>query len=158
MELQESFERFISLPQDAEANEVIKAGLEMFYYWVNFTPITRGAAFVGYTLLYSIVLSRGYVITSRVPKNRQLDWEAILYTSPDEFISHQSWLKVQTLSSDTVHDLGTDENNLTMAMLDGFLREYDMDTLFSTPREILTSLNNGVSEEHKRRVLEQHAS
>jgi tetratricopeptide (TPR) repeat protein len=62
--------------------------LQLFYYWTNFTPLTRGSAFCGYGALYAIVLAFGSQISSPIPEGKQLDWEAIFTPNPGVFIEH----------------------------------------------------------------------
>jgi hypothetical protein len=68
--------------------EIIELGLEFFYYWINFTPLSRGTSFVGYTALYSCILvattglsssnnainpnSLLNLVLNKVPKDKQL--------------------------------------------------------------------------------------
>ena len=40
---------------------VLRQALEIFYFWVNFAPLTRGTAACGYAALLSIMLSRGWM-------------------------------------------------------------------------------------------------
>jgi hypothetical protein len=54
---------------------VIRCGLENFYYWVNFAPITRGTSATGYAALYSTVLAVDEELVGRIPYMKQLDWE-----------------------------------------------------------------------------------
>lgn len=54
---------------------MIRCGLENFYYWVNFAPITRGTSATGYAALYSTVLAVDEELVGRIPYMRQLDWE-----------------------------------------------------------------------------------
>jgi hypothetical protein len=107
---------------------VLRQALEIFYFWVNFAPLTRGTAACGYAALLSVMLSRGWMFaegwcrgdrlplktdiitpsptghlmhsTSNVtsfrqpphhipgllPKDKQLDWEAILADSFETFL------------------------------------------------------------------------
>ena len=67
-------------------NAVIRCGLEIFYYWVNFAPITRGTSATGYAVLYSTILAVGEEITDRIPHMKQLDWEAMFTPQPDVFV------------------------------------------------------------------------
>lgn len=66
---------------------VLEHSLRMFYYWVNFAPLTRGTSATGYAAFLAGVLAMGLDIQNRLPKSVQLDWEALFSTTPDEFIS-----------------------------------------------------------------------
>jgi tetratricopeptide (TPR) repeat protein len=81
-------------------------GLQLFYYWTNFSPLTRGSAFCGYGVLFAIALAFGYQISSPIPKGKQLDWEAIFTSHPDAFIQN---IKPQlTLEPFDVEEISTD--------------------------------------------------
>lgn len=61
--------------------------LHLSFYWYNFMPLSRGTAAVGYTVLVGLFLSCDTEIDARTPRNTQVDWEAILGPTPDEFAS-----------------------------------------------------------------------
>eukprot|EP00597_Dinobryon_sp_UTEXLB2267_P007522 CAMPEP_0170087962 /NCGR_PEP_ID=MMETSP0019_2-20121128/22325_1 /TAXON_ID=98059 /ORGANISM="Dinobryon sp., Strain UTEXLB2267" /LENGTH=707 /DNA_ID=CAMNT_0010305907 /DNA_START=423 /DNA_END=2546 /DNA_ORIENTATION=+ len=102
LELAATFERLVAalvaVPptgpvQDEQVRDVLSRALELFYYWVNLTPLTRGSSACGYGAIYAAVLSTGHVIHSRVPRNKQLDFEAFFSLSPTQFSSRiSSWL------------------------------------------------------------------
>ena len=60
-------------------------GLELFYYWNNFAPLSRGASAVGYVIFYACVLASGAEISENIPRKKQLDFEAFLSRSFLEF-------------------------------------------------------------------------
>lgn len=69
------------------------AALTYVYYWYNFMPLARGTAVTGYITLLAIFLAADMPITSFIPKDYQVDWEAILARSPTPFIQSVSpWL------------------------------------------------------------------
>jgi hypothetical protein len=71
---------------------IITHALEIFYLWVVFAPLSRGSAVCGYAVLYSIVLTFDRIINKKIPKNKQLDWEAILAKNCVEFIENvKNW-------------------------------------------------------------------
>ena len=37
--------------------EIVKLSLELFYYWVNFAPLTRGTSATGYASFMSFILA-----------------------------------------------------------------------------------------------------
>lgn len=43
-----------NLHQDAMKQEAVRYALRLFYYWINFTPTTRGSAVAGYAALLAI--------------------------------------------------------------------------------------------------------
>ena len=67
-------------------DQVTTLGLELFYYWNNFAPLSRGASAVGYTILYACILASGAEVSERVPPMTQLDFEAFLSRSFREFL------------------------------------------------------------------------
>lgn len=63
------------------------------YYWYNFMPLARGTAACGYTTILSLFWAAGMPVTATIPKDYQVDWEAILAQHPDQFIASVSkWL------------------------------------------------------------------
>ncbi|KAK9842872.1 hypothetical protein WJX74_003734 [Apatococcus lobatus] len=70
-----------------------EAILKYAYYWYNFMPLARGSAMVGYTTILSLFLAAGMPISAAIPKDYQVDWEAILESNPSKFVSAiGSWL------------------------------------------------------------------
>jgi hypothetical protein len=73
---------------------VLRRSLELFYYWVNFAPLTRGTSATGYAALLATVLVMGRDIGSMLPAGKQLDWEAIFSTTPEAFVEHvMPWIE-----------------------------------------------------------------
>ena len=66
--------------------QVLKIALEIFYFWTNFSPLTRGAAACGYSCLVAAMLSCGMSFAEPLPANMQLDWEALFSESCEEFV------------------------------------------------------------------------
>jgi tetratricopeptide (TPR) repeat protein len=67
--------------------------LKMFFYWVNFAPLTRGSAATGYVALHAILLAAGYQFKDPVPKDIQMDWEAMLVQDPTNFVRYaEPWV------------------------------------------------------------------
>ena len=60
-------------------------GLELFYYFVTFAPLSRGSAVCGYAALCAVLRCGGYELAAHLPENRQLDWEAILAQTRSAF-------------------------------------------------------------------------
>ncbi|KAJ0980264.1 hypothetical protein J5N97_008519 [Dioscorea zingiberensis] len=79
---------------DMDMLENVKdAILRMAYYWYNFMPLSRGSAAVGYTVLLGLFLAANMEVTANIPTGVQVDWEAILSSTPDAFLeSIKSWL------------------------------------------------------------------
>lgn len=66
----------------------------MFYYWVNFGPLSRGSAACGYVVLSGLMAAAGWRLTEPLPRNIQMDWEAILRPNPEAFMAEaRPWLK-----------------------------------------------------------------
>ena len=66
---------------------LVEAALTLFYYWVSFAPLTRGSAAVGLAILRASLLACGIDMTGRIPKDVQMDWEAIFSATADDFIA-----------------------------------------------------------------------
>ncbi|CAN1324635.1 Suppressor of RPS4-RLD 1 [Linum perenne] len=67
--------------------------LRMTYYWYNFMPLSRGSAAVGFIVLQGLLLAANMEFTGQIPKDLQVDWEAILNYDPNSFVdSVKSWL------------------------------------------------------------------
>lgn len=68
--------------------------VQMFYYWVNFGPLSRGSAACGYVVLWGLMAAAGWRLTEPLPPNIQMDWEAILRPNPEAFLAKaRPWLK-----------------------------------------------------------------
>ena len=139
--MRERFEGAMRLLSDSSSklseHDIVSVALELYYYWVNFAPLTRGTAFTGYSVLYSVILSQGYFITSPLPKDRQLDWEAILLGSLESFIQHQkSWLTIAPCTPKQKFCAGD--------ILDGTSAATNMNELFPTARAVIAALNGGI--------------
>ncbi|CAI5468015.1 unnamed protein product [Closterium sp. Yama58-4] len=80
--------------------------LRVVYYWYNFSPLSRGSAMAGYSSLLGLFLAAGKEITAKPPPDVQVDWEAILSPTLEEFISRISkWLFVGATDAADFHDL-----------------------------------------------------
>ena len=66
--------------------EILKISLEMFYFWINFSPLTRGTAACGYSCLVATMLCCGLDFAEPLPLNMQLDWEAIFSPNCSDFV------------------------------------------------------------------------
>ena len=66
--------------------EILKIALEMFYFWINFSPLTRGTAACGYSCLVATMLCCGLDFAEPLPLNMQLDWEAIFSPNCSDFV------------------------------------------------------------------------
>lgn len=56
-------------------------------------PLSRGSAAVGYTVLLGLFLAANMEVTASIPQCIQVDWEAIMSSSPDAFLdSVKPWL------------------------------------------------------------------
>ena len=85
--LSASYSEVLSSIQSGSARRMRHAALELFYYFVNFAPLSRGSAVTAYIILNAILIVSGVFIYSPLPKGIQLDWEAILAPSKDDFIA-----------------------------------------------------------------------
>jgi hypothetical protein len=139
-------------PIDAE---ILTAAMDLFYFWVNFAPISRGTSATGYACLYAVMLAAGYEHTeaSRVPPMTQLDWEAILATNSNTFadrVKHflSKFAPVKSLPRDTIW-LFSDSHHSNK---DAIANEHDVSKVFTTAAEIIEAL---ASVEHSIDVTEQ---
>ncbi|KAL3145349.1 hypothetical protein ABBQ38_001606 [Trebouxia sp. C0009 RCD-2024] len=92
-EFQELWEGLMQALAGGHKPLIAHAALTYVYYWYNFMPLARGTAVTGYITLLAIFLAADMPITAFIPKNYQVDWEAILARSPEPFIQSVSpWL------------------------------------------------------------------
>ncbi|CAI5494859.1 unnamed protein product [Closterium sp. Naga37s-1] len=72
----------------------------------NFSPLSRGSAMAGHSSLLGLFLAAGKEITAKPPPDVQVDWEAILSPTLEEFITRISkWLFVGATDGSDFHDL-----------------------------------------------------
>ncbi|GIL49345.1 hypothetical protein Vafri_5718 [Volvox africanus] len=92
-ELESAFEAILQAFVDEDLPKLAQRILTYCYYWYNFMPLARGTAAVGYTTMLSMFWAAGMPVTTAIPKDYQVDWEAILAQHPDKFIaSVGAWL------------------------------------------------------------------
>jgi len=73
--------------RDPSTLDAVKdAILRMTYYWYNFMPLSRGSAVVGYIVLLGLFLAANMDVTTSIPPDVQVDWEAILSPDPETFV------------------------------------------------------------------------
>jgi hypothetical protein len=63
----------------------VKICLRFYYYWLNYSPLSRGSAAVGYAVLVGCVLAMGDVLMQPLPPGIQLDWEAMFEANSTVF-------------------------------------------------------------------------
>jgi hypothetical protein len=94
-ELQVIFDKLLALismkndkdnKDDSHKQETVLQSLKLYYYWIVFAPLSRGTALCGYAMLSAILQAAGYEIKSPLPKDKQLDWEAIFANNLHEFL------------------------------------------------------------------------
>ena len=112
-ELRECFNRLVEAILLSDESVVLRRALELFYFWVNFAPLSRGSAVCGYAALSASLLCGGWLIAESLPTGIQLDWEAILAPSLEDFINKAiQWLVIvpapSTLVTVDVEDAGLD--------------------------------------------------
>eukprot|EP01065_Artemidia_motanka_P021710 TRINITY_DN25969_c0_g1_i1.p1 TRINITY_DN25969_c0_g1~~TRINITY_DN25969_c0_g1_i1.p1 ORF type:complete len:915 (+),score=196.43 TRINITY_DN25969_c0_g1_i1:62-2746(+) len=85
VELQRAFEDFCQAAAAADPGEAAKKNqplidklLTVYFFWVNFQPLTRGSAAVGLCSLLGMLLSVGLELRGGVKEGVQTDWEGIL--------------------------------------------------------------------------------
>ncbi|GLC64956.1 hypothetical protein PLESTF_000225900 [Pleodorina starrii] len=92
-ELEAAFEAILQAFLEDDPPKVAQRILTYCYYWYNFMPLARGTAAVGYTTMLAMFWAAGMPVTASIPKDYQVDWEAILAQHPDQFIaSVGAWL------------------------------------------------------------------
>jgi hypothetical protein len=69
------------------SSQLTREALRLFYYWVNFAPLTRGSAMCGYAAVMAVILAGNRTIKNSIPKGKQLDWEAIFTANSNDFIA-----------------------------------------------------------------------
>jgi len=88
--------------------------MKLYFYWVVFAPLTRGTAACGMLAVCALHLAVGQCIQPPHLEGVQMDWEAILSTSSEEFLTRETraggtmadWLKEHRVpSSETGCDL-----------------------------------------------------
>lgn len=80
---------------------VVRAALELFYWWATFSPLSRGTAACGYAALCAVLLAFGKQPgpSSLLPTAKQLDWEAILASDFEGFYTQvKGWFKLTDAS------------------------------------------------------------
>jgi hypothetical protein len=139
IELEAAWESILDAWEKDDLPLAAKHILTFSYYWYNFMPLARGTAACGYASLLSLFWSAGMPVTASIPKRYQVDWEAILNTDPDHFITSVSkWLypdKARGLDDSTSTSLATSDlfpDIITLPMVS---------ELISTPRYRIEALN-----------------
>lgn len=81
-------------PEDKKGHKdvALAAGLDMYYYWVSYSPLSRGSSAGGYTAIYAILLAAGVQPKNNMPLDVQLDWESFYSRHPSEFKKKAVWV------------------------------------------------------------------
>ena len=112
-----------AIDDDDIAIQNIVPALEMFYYWINLSPLSTASSTAGYIMLFASILAQDEELIKNLPKYKQLDWEAFLSGNPRDFINTISpWFLDRKIT--TVFD-----NNISIS------------SIFKTPRNILDLLS-----------------
>jgi hypothetical protein len=92
-ELSAVFECLVQAMEDEDRPKILRFALLFAYYWYNFMPLARGSALCGYVFLLGSLLAGRMPIRNNIPCSYQVDWEAILESSPEAFIvSMTEWM------------------------------------------------------------------
>ncbi|PNW88256.1 hypothetical protein CHLRE_01g021450v5 [Chlamydomonas reinhardtii] len=92
-ELEAAFEGILAAFAEDDLPLLASRIMTYCYYWYNFMPLARGTAAVGYTTMLGLFWGAGMPVTATIPKDYQVDWEAILAQHPDQFTASVSaWL------------------------------------------------------------------
>ena len=122
----------------------VKICLEIFYYWVNFAPLSRGSAATGYSVLLGCIASLGEVPVAPLPRGVQIDWLGMLSPSAEEFIlAVYPYVAVRTPLEEV---LGVCEGE---GELEGGVCAVSASTMFRTARDIIYALNLEEEEEEE---------
>ena len=91
--------------------------------------MARGTSGTAYAALASILLATGEEFVSKLPRGKQLDWEAMLISDHRLFLTNvRSWFSIRI------------PTNISQEWLQGD-KEYNMDVIFRTPRDVLKALS-----------------
>jgi tetratricopeptide (TPR) repeat protein len=100
---------FAELCRAARCNETaaaVQAAHRLAFYWYNFMPLSRGTAASGLCVLHAMLLAVGVERRAPVPSRMQVDWEAILRPSPEDFVaSLRDWFVNDAPASDALLNL-----------------------------------------------------
>jgi tetratricopeptide (TPR) repeat protein len=119
-----------ALVNDADVDTIVDLALDLYFYWANWGPLSRGTAATGYAAIISIMLAVGEHVTSKIPNSKQMDWEAILRTSPSEFrAAVRPWLA------------GRERTAIPAEWLDGAPGYKLSGDIFVTPRDVMSTLS-----------------
>lgn len=89
----------------------------MFYYWVNFGPLSRGSAACGYVVLAGLMAAAGWRLVEPVPRGVQMDWEAILRPTPEAFMTKaRPWLHRSRRRENILQDIPVVATTLPTAL------------------------------------------
>lgn len=72
--------------RETTQSQLMREALRLFFYWVNFAPLTRGSAMCGYAAIMAVIVASNRTIKNSIPKGKQLDWEAIFTADSNDFI------------------------------------------------------------------------
>ena len=130
-EVDRAFKKILdALVKGSTTQEIVDLCLDLYFYWANWGPLSRGTAATGYAAILSIILSVGEHVTSRIPRLKQMDWEAILRTSPADFRDAvRPWLSSR------------ERTNISFDWLDGMEGFGISNDIFVTSRDIVSALS-----------------
>lgn len=98
--------------------------LRIYFYWVNFAPITRGTAAIGLIAMMALFLAIDIEVSSVCQEGVQLDFESIIGGDVEEFVSMvKKWL----------YPLRTKTDLMSKAP--------DVQSTITTPRKLIAILN-----------------
>ncbi|XP_073230199.1 tetratricopeptide repeat protein 13-like [Porites lutea] len=73
--------------------------LYMVYYFFNLMPLSRGSSAVAYTVALGLFLAVGRETTGKIPQGKEVDLEAMIGGSVENFAKHvKEWLALKKLS------------------------------------------------------------
>lgn len=73
----------------------IELCLTFYFYWVNFSALSRGTAICGMVVFHALFIATGYLAKNQLPAGKQLDWEAITTPVHTDFINRvRGWLNI----------------------------------------------------------------
>lgn len=118
---------------DDDQSHFDSTALALAYYWYNFMPLARGSAMCGYVLILGSFLAAGKPIQKELPPSYQVDWEAILESSPKVF--------VESVGSKILNGPDNESSSVVKTNIPAINDLPDVASMLSSMRERLEALN-----------------
>jgi hypothetical protein len=131
-EVKRSFNLVVdAMVRNQSSDVIVDLVLQFYFYWAQWGPLSRGTAATGYATILAVLLAHGEVVTSRMPRLKQMDWEAILRSDPAAFCEAvRPWLSGRAAANGWV----------SAEWLDG-AAGHRLADIFRTPRDVMNVLS-----------------